>query len=151
MRPDYDGVKFYGKEDMGNAIQLKKADSIIFAFNKNSEYTDINAVIELYNIQQLYDVGITLKTWTKKECFNRKQIVNSMTSAIGRLFSKINENNWLDYVNKVASIYVDDFWALFARFEVYKRVNSESFVMYLKKSRISIMRYIKAKENCKCL
>ena len=32
MRPDYDGVKFYGKEDMGNAIQLKKADSIIFAF-----------------------------------------------------------------------------------------------------------------------
>ena len=35
MRPDYDGVKFYGKEDMGNAIQLKKADSIIFAFNKN--------------------------------------------------------------------------------------------------------------------
>ena len=90
MRPDYDGVKFYGKEDMGNAIQLKKADSIIFAFNKNSEYTDINAVIELYNIQQLYDAGITLKTWTKEECFNRKQIVNSMTSAIGRLFSKIN-------------------------------------------------------------
>lgn len=132
MRPDYDGVKFYGKEDMGNAIQLKKADSIIFAFNKNSEYTDINAVIELYNIQQLYDAGITLKTWTKEECFNRKQIVNSMTSAIGRLFSKINENNWLDYVNKVASIYVGDFWALFARFEVYKRVNSESFVMYLK-------------------
>ena len=132
MRPDYDGVKFYGKEDMGNAIQLKKADSIIFAFNKNSEYTDINAVIELYNIQQLYDAGITLKTWTKEECFNRKQIVNSMTSAIGRLFSKIKENNWLDYVNKVASIYVNDFWALFARFEVYKRVNSESFVMYLK-------------------
>lgn len=58
MRPDYDGVKFYGKEDMGNASQLKKADSIIFAFNKNSEYTDINAVIELYNIQQLYDAGI---------------------------------------------------------------------------------------------
>lgn len=146
MRPDYDGVKFYGKEDMGNAIQLKKADSIIFAFNKNSEYTDINAVIELYNIQQLYDAGITLKTWTKEECFNRKQIVNSMTSAIGRLFSKINENNWLDYVNKVASIYVNDFWALFARFEVYKRVNSESFVMYLKNQESSLCAILKQRK-----
>lgn len=132
MRPNYDGVKYYGKEDMGNAIQLKKADSIIFAFNKSNEYTDINAVIELYNIQQLYNAGITLKTWTKEECFNRKQIVNSMTSAIGRLFSKINDNNWLSYVNNVASIYINDFWTLFAHFEVYKRVNSESFVMYLK-------------------
>lgn len=29
MRPDYDGVKFYGKGDMANFIQLEKADAII--------------------------------------------------------------------------------------------------------------------------
>ena len=143
MRPNYDGVKYYGKEDMGNAIQLKKADSIIFAFNKSNEYTDINAVLELYNIQQLYNAGINLKTWTKEECFNRKQIVNSMTSAIGRLFSKINDNNWIDYVNNVASIYINDFWNLFAHFEVYKRVNSESFVMYLKNPDSSLCAILK--------
>lgn len=55
MRPDYDGVKFYGKGDMANSIQLEKADAIIFSFDKNSEYIDINAVLELYNIQQLYN------------------------------------------------------------------------------------------------
>ena len=132
MRPDYDGVKFYGKGNMANSIQLEKADVIIFAFNKNSEYTDINAVIELYNIQQLYNASITLKTWTKEEYQNRKQIVKSMSSAIGILFSKINDNNWLDYESNVASIYINDFWVLFARFKVYERVEQDSFVMYLK-------------------
>ena len=132
MRPDYDGVKFYGKGDMANFIQLEKADAIIFAFNKNSEYTDINAVIELYNIQQLYNASITLKTWTKEEYQNRKQIVKSMSSAIGILFSKINDNNWLDYESNVASIYINDFWVLFAHFKVYERVKPDSFVIYLK-------------------
>lgn len=132
MRPDYNGVKFYGKGDMANSIQLEKADAIIFAFNKNGEYTDINAVLELYNIQQLYNASITLKTWTKEEYQNRKQIVKSMSSAIGILFSKINDNNWLDYESNVASIYINDFWVLFARFKVYESVKPDSFIMYLK-------------------
>lgn len=132
MRPDYNGVKFYGKGDMANSIQLEKADAIIFAFNKNDEYTDINAVLELYNIQQLYNASITLKTWTKEEYQNRKQIVKSMSSAIGILFSKINDNNWLDYASNVASIYINDFWVLFARFKVYESVKPDSFIMYLK-------------------
>lgn len=132
MRPDYDGVKFYGKGDMANSIQLEKADAIIFSFDKNSEYIDINAVLELYNIQQLYNAVSASKVWTNEEFYNRKQKVNSMTSVIGKLFSKINENNWLDYVNDVASIYIRDFWVLFARFKVYERVKEESFAMYLK-------------------
>lgn len=36
MRPDYDGVKFYGKGDMANSIQLEKADAIIFSFDETS-------------------------------------------------------------------------------------------------------------------
>ena len=45
MRPDYDGVKFYGKGDMANSIQLEKADAIIFSFDKkqypNAEIIDL--------------------------------------------------------------------------------------------------------------
>ena len=44
MRPNYNGIKFYSKEDMSIGYYLKKADSI-------------NAVIEFYNIQQLYDTS----------------------------------------------------------------------------------------------
>lgn len=132
MRPDYNGIKFYSKEDMSIGYYLKKADSIIFSFDKNSEYTDINAVIEFYNIQQLYDTSCFLKVWTKEEYQNRKQIVKSMSSAIGRMFSKINDSNWVDYENDVSINYIDDFWALFARFKVYERVKPESFVSYLK-------------------
>lgn len=149
MRPDYNGVKFYSKEDMSIGYYLKKADSIIFSFDKNSEYTDINAVIEFYNIQQLYNTVSASEVWIDEEYHNRKQKVNSMTSAIGRLFSKINENNWLDYVNNVASIYINDFWALFARFEVYKRVKSESFVMYLKNQESSLCAILKQEKIVK--
>lgn len=55
-----------------------------------------------------------------------------MSSAIGILFSKINDNNWLDYESNVASIYINDFWVLFAHFKVYERVKPDSFVIYLK-------------------
>lgn len=138
MRPNYNGVKFYSKEDMSIGYYLKKADSIIFSFDKNSEYTDINAVIEFYNIQQLYDTSYFFKVWTKEEYQNRKQIVKSMSSTIGRMFSKINDSNWVDYENDVSINYIDDFWALFARFKVYERVKPESFVSYLKNQEAEI-------------
>ena len=42
MRPEYDGVKFYSKEDFGSAWALQKAEPTLASFNADGDYNDIN-------------------------------------------------------------------------------------------------------------
>ncbi|CUP90325.1 Uncharacterised protein [Roseburia hominis] len=44
MRPDYNGIKFYSKEDMSIGYYLKKADSIIFFEYPQSTGNDLREV-----------------------------------------------------------------------------------------------------------
>lgn len=44
MRPEYDGVKFYSKEDFGSAWALQKAEPTLASFNADGDYNDINKV-----------------------------------------------------------------------------------------------------------
>lgn len=45
MRPEYDGVKFYSKEDFGSAWALQKAEPTLASFNADGDYNDINKVL----------------------------------------------------------------------------------------------------------
>lgn len=65
MRPQYDGVKFYGANDWSIGENLEKAAVILDSFDANKEYTDINQVIELYNIHELIASGVYLKNGMK--------------------------------------------------------------------------------------
>ena len=60
MRPEYDGVKFYSVHDWGLGEHLAKAAIILESFDENEKYSDINKVVELYNIQELVNSGVTL-------------------------------------------------------------------------------------------
>lgn len=63
MHPEYDGVKFYSVHDWSIGEHLAKAAVVLESFDENAEYTDINNVIELYNIQELINSGVTLSDW----------------------------------------------------------------------------------------
>lgn len=41
MRPEYDGVKFYSKEDFGSAWALQKAEPTLASFNADGDYNDV--------------------------------------------------------------------------------------------------------------
>lgn len=59
MRSQYDGVKFYSANDWSMGGNLEKTAVILDSFDANKKYTDINQVIELYNIQELINSGAT--------------------------------------------------------------------------------------------
>lgn len=109
MSLEYNGVKFYGKNDFGIGDELEKAEEIILNFDKNFNYTDINAVLELNNIVLLYDTGIKLIVWEDSDYLKRKKTVDLMIPIIGSFFSNIKENNFLDYISKVSILYIEDF------------------------------------------
>ena len=63
MVENYNAIKYYSNNDMSIGYSLEQAEPVINAFDPAKEYTDINEVIELFNIQELMDSGVLLTKW----------------------------------------------------------------------------------------
>ena len=131
MSREDDGVKFYSKEDFSVGWALEKAEKIITSFNTVRKVESINEAIELYNIQELMDIGISLSKWTSEQYEEYGKKAKSFTATIAKFFSQIDDSNFLEHIQKVDLNYVDDYWALFDRFKVYENVSSEKLKQYL--------------------
>lgn len=127
----YDAIKFYDLYDLGIGRHLKRVEAYFASFDLNKDYTNINEIIEMYNIQRLMDSNIKLSVWTDEQYNNYKGISLLFTKNIGKFFSKINNNSFLEMVTNVFPVYVDDFWTLFDRFKVFNHVSGNVFKEYL--------------------
>lgn len=47
MRSEYDGVKFYAKDDRSVGVELQKAEPILASFDASKDYNDVNELLEL--------------------------------------------------------------------------------------------------------
>lgn len=131
MRSQYDGVKFYSANDWSIGENLEKAAVILDSFDANEEYTDINQVIELYNIRVLINSGAYLKKWDEESINHYKQISNSTAKVVGKFFGKINDGNFYQLCQSVCIEYIEDYWKLFVKFKTYKKISSQTFAAYL--------------------
>ena len=146
MKERYDGVKFYGKNDLGNAWQLEKAEPILNAFTLDKQYTDINEIIELYNIRNAINSDLALKSWTQEQCKKYKETVDMFLSVIGKFFSQINDSNFIEIVSTVSVLYMDDFWDLFVQFNVFDRISPNIFEAYLKSPNTTLSKILEHKK-----
>ena len=120
MRPDYNGVKYYSPNDWGISVELEEAENIIKSFDPENTITDINAILELFNVQKLLECGTRLRKWSDEEYNSYKQKAQMITAVLGRFFSNIDNTSFIDYYNNVCIGYLDDFWQLFEHFNCYK-------------------------------
>lgn len=47
MCSEYDGVKFYSKDDRSVGVELQKAEPILASFDASKDYNDVNELLEL--------------------------------------------------------------------------------------------------------
>jgi hypothetical protein len=73
---DINKVVFYSKEDMAGGYNLQKGEHVLKSETKTN-YTDINEVLELYNIKKYIDNDIYLKNWTHNDISNFKQRIQT--------------------------------------------------------------------------
>jgi hypothetical protein len=123
---DIDRVVFYSKEDMARGHILKKGEHIL-RMDTKAEYSDINDILELYNIKKYIDNDLYLKDWTKDEIedFNRK--AKEYGKVIGRFMSAIDDSNASKYYQKTLRGYIHSFWELVNDQNVFKRISKDSF------------------------
>ena len=149
MRPEYDGVKFYSVHDWSIGEHLAKAAIILESFDENKEYTDINEVIELYNIQELVNSGVTLNEWDEGQIAHYKKISSSFMKVFGKFFGQINDENFNHICKSVCIGYVEDFWKLFVQFETFKNVSGQVFAAYLNEPGTTLYKLLQQKELVK--
>jgi hypothetical protein len=123
---DLNRVVFYSKEDLAFGYHLPKVD-LILRKEICTNYTDINDVLELYNVKKYIENEMYLIFWTQEEIEEFKQKVIEYGKIIGRFMSNINDDNVVDLFNKILRVYVDSFWELVNNQSVFKLISKSNF------------------------
>ncbi len=123
---DLNKVVFHSKEDMAGGYNLQKGEHILRADTK-SNFTDINEVLELYNIKKYIDNDLYLRNWTQDDTTNFKQKATEFGKAIGLFFATIDDNNFVSEYEKTLRNYVHSFWEIVNNQSIFKRVLKTTF------------------------
>lgn len=82
-------VKYYSTNDLSAGFYLKRIEDIICNFVVEKKIVDINEIIELYNIQQLFHNRIYSIHWTKQQLNDYSEIVSNFSKVIGEFFREL--------------------------------------------------------------
>lgn len=106
-------VKFYSKEDMAGGYNLQRAEIIIDNFDNNKVYTDINEIIEFYNIYQYIENEVFLKSWDEIYIKKARNTAKQMKSMIYKWFnSNIDDKTIILEYQKLERNYKTDFFKI---------------------------------------
>ena len=146
MRQRYNGVKFYSTTDLSCGYSLEKAETVFRTLHWKNESLDINHVIELFNIKQLFENNLRLNKWTDDDYDRYKSTTKDFDRIIAIFFANLNSSNFMPNFQDVSVEYIDDFWYLFSRFKVYERISNEDFAQAIDLPDVRIFSFLKQKD-----
>ena len=127
---DLDKVIFFSKEDMAGGYYLQKGEHILQVDTK-STYSDINEVLELYNLKKYIDNGLYLKSWSQNDITKFKAKAAEYGKIVGQFMATINNSNVIDLYGKTLHDYISSFWELVNNQSVFKRISKHNFTTIL--------------------
>lgn len=139
-------VKFYSKYDMSVGFYIRRVANIIENFNAEIEITDINEIIELYNIQLFISNEIYPTHWDEQQRKNYTETTNFFSKTIGIFFSEININLLDQFFEILEYDYRDDFWKLIEKYNVYKKVSHSMFIKLLSSEKFYLTQVLRCKK-----
>ncbi len=145
MRPEYDGIKFFSDHDLTLSHSFEKARIILDTFSESRDYSDINEVIELYNIHQILASKSIKSEYTQPYSAKEKQLA----SIVACFFKSITDNTILDIFHSVCVEYIDDFWTLFNKFKVFNNISDSIFNHLLYEQETALYKILEHKEIVK--
>lgn len=127
---DSNKVVFHSKEDMAGGHYLQKGEYILQAEIK-STYSDINEVLELYNLKKYIDNDLYLKSWSTDDIANFKTKASEYSKVIGQFMATIDDSNVADLYENTLREYIHSFWELVNNQSVFKRISKTNFTTIL--------------------
>lgn len=145
MRPDYDGIKYYGKNDMSIGWELENSEEKLQGFSSESKVKNVNEAIELFNIAQLLDTGVRLRKWDDNIYNGYKAKSSLLMKLCAKFFSEINNDSFMEIEESVCISYLEDFWMLIEKFKVYERIDKDTFKRFMEESNPTLWVILKHK------
>lgn len=125
-KTDFDRVVFHSKEDIAGGHYLQKGEHILRTDIK-TDYSDINDILELYNIKKYIDNKLYLKSWTQDEIESFKLKAKEYGKVVGQFLSTIDDTNAVKYFQDTLQGYIHSFWELINNQNAYKRISKNTF------------------------
>lgn len=114
-------VKFYSESDLSIGFQMERVNQILSNRHLWESYDNINDLIELFNMKLLLDcIKDRLKDNIRIQYETDKPVIMPI---VAKFFTQIDNDNVAEYLLNTDFEYKEDFWALFSKFKLYKRIN----------------------------
>lgn len=139
----FERIKYYSKDDRSARTHLKTAEKTLENFDSTKEFSDINDIIELYNIKLFFDNKVYLTSWDDdlRELYSKT--VKQFSGIIGKFFSKISDNSLSELFALTDGMYQQDFWKILQYYNGYKRISKTKFCEFIDNNSTAL-RYIMA-------
>nr|QGT51060.1 hypothetical protein Firmicute1046_1360 [uncultured Firmicutes bacterium] len=124
---DFERVKFYSINDLSVCHYINRVESVLNSFIEVTEITNINEIIELYNIWLFFQYKIYSRDWNEEQLANYCKIVNQFPEIIGKFFSKISLNSLNSIFQTIRYDYIEDFWKLISKYKIYEKISNDTF------------------------
>lgn len=142
MKSEYDRIRFYGNTDLSIGIGYEKAKKILDEFDVGETYNDINDVIELYNIYQIFTSGAVKEEYIRPYAAKVKDLMH----IISRFFQKIDDDSLRAQYSSVCKAYCSSFWELFVKFKLYDKISSSALRQLLEEDQMSLYNILRRKK-----
>ena len=125
-KTDLNKVVFHSKEDMAGGHYLQKGEHILRADIK-SNYTDVNEILELYNLKKYIDNELYLRSWMPDDIKSFKLNAVGYGKVIGNFMATIDDTNVLLVYENTLREYIHSLWELVNSQYIFKRISKHNF------------------------
>ncbi|MGM8363724.1 hypothetical protein ACSV4D_17555 [Flavobacterium sp. ARAG 55.4] len=130
-------VVFYSKEDLSAGQNLSIAENILDTLDSRT-FSNINEIIEIYNIKLFFDNEIYLLKWTETETENYSQKIKNGWKVVLKSFIDWVTENGLSKFHLIEFDYTKHFWDIVERLKLYKQIDKTDFKKLIFKERFFI-------------
>lgn len=124
-------AKYYGTNNFGIPLSLRRAEDIINSFDPNKPKEEINDILEYYNVIQLFDKELFLPEWDEGVKRHYIEVVKQLKAVIGRYFHTITGKDINPLYEQAENNYKEDFLAALSKYKVVERITSADFASFL--------------------
>lgn len=112
-------VQFFSKDDLSVGYNLSIAEKRIKEISEGNKPTEIDGVVELWHIRQLFKENCRLQKWTDEEYNQLKAKVDGFDNIIAQFFNQINPDNLQKEYESLQWGYKKAFWRIIDSFKLY--------------------------------
>lgn len=122
---DKERVNYFSKNDMAYGLSFNKIETIKIPQIEN---IDINDAIEFYEIKRYFDDGARNKDWSDEQYEEYKEKGKKLFGLTMRFFNALDDNNVVDRFQEIDEYhYEEEFWSVFNKCKLYKKISEEIF------------------------